>query len=63
MDEDFTRIGEDLDRVDLEGSGLALIADLTKTKYESYTLLGGGDTGSSLRYFAIQPSTSMVCPT
>lgn len=60
MSEDLSRLGEDLSSLDLEESGLPIIADLSDAKYQSFTLHGVGATGCSVRYFAIQPSTSLV---
>lgn len=59
--EDISRLGEVMSSLDLEESGLTSLADLsTDAKYQSFTMTGVGDSGCSLRYFSIQPITSVV---
>lgn len=59
--EDLSRLGEDMTSLDLEESGLPSLADLSTadTKYQSFTINGVGDSGCSLRYFSIQPISSL----
>jgi hypothetical protein len=61
--EDLSRLGEVMSTLDLEESGLPSLADLsTDSRYQSFTVAGVGESGCVLRYFSIQPISTVRPP-